>query len=163
MAQELAGGDGDVCHICLEASPPPMQSGCACRGAAGLAHVRCRAQAARALQGNKGWQMWWECQTCLQCFMGGMLTGLANAWWSEVGDRAEEDAERLAAAHNLADSLSEQGKYAEAEQMQREVLEVRTRVLGAEQDAKDSSQLDRACARPPSVNHRKDNTCIALL
>ena len=106
MAQELPGGDGDVCHICLEASPPPMQSGCACRGAAGLAHVRCRAQAARVLQENKGWQMWWECQTCLQRFTGGMSAGLANAWWSEVGDRAEEDAERLAAASNLADSLS---------------------------------------------------------
>ena len=40
MAQELPGGDGDVCHICLEAvgeaSPPPMQSGCACRGEASL-------------------------------------------------------------------------------------------------------------------------------
>ena len=129
MEQELPGADGDVCHICLEASPLPMQSGCACRGAAGLAHVRCRAQAARVLQENKGWQMWWECQTCLQWFTGGMSARLADTWWSEVGDRAEEDAERLAAANNLANSLSMQGKYAEAEEMQREVLAVRKRVL----------------------------------
>ena len=61
-----------------------------------------------------------------------MSAGLADAWWSEVGDRAEEDAERMGAAHHLADSLCEQGKYAKAEQMQREVLEVKKRVLGPE-------------------------------
>ena len=57
---------------------------------------------------------------------------LANAWWSQVHDRAEEDPERLAAASNLANSLDSQGKHAEAEEMQREVLAVRKRVLGAE-------------------------------
>ena len=34
--------------------------------------------------------------------------------------------------NNLADSLSRQGKYDEAEKMQREVLAVKQRVLGAE-------------------------------
>ena len=72
MGHAPPGGEGDVCHICLESSPPPMQSGCACRGAAGLAHVGCRVRAARALQEDKGWQVWWECQTCLQDFTGGM-------------------------------------------------------------------------------------------
>ena len=32
MAHAPPGGEGDVRHICLESSPPPMQSGCACRG-----------------------------------------------------------------------------------------------------------------------------------
>ena len=41
MVQELPGGDWDACHICLEASPPPMQSGCACRGAAGRSGRPC--------------------------------------------------------------------------------------------------------------------------
>jgi hypothetical protein len=39
---------------------------------------------------------------------------------------------RLSAANNLADSLARQGKYDEAEKMEREVLAARKRVLGAE-------------------------------
>ena len=38
----------------------------------------------------------------------------------------------LATAGNLARSLSRQGKHAEAEEMQREVLVAQTRVLGPE-------------------------------
>jgi hypothetical protein len=33
--------DGGACVICLDASPPPIQSGCACRGDSGLAHIAC--------------------------------------------------------------------------------------------------------------------------
>ena len=62
---------------------------------------------------------------------GALRIGLANAWWSQVRDRAEEDPARLEAAHNLAASLSSQGKHAEAEKMEREVLAVEKRVLGA--------------------------------
>ena len=40
------GSDEDVCLICLEASPPPIQSGCACRGPAGLTHPACCVKAA---------------------------------------------------------------------------------------------------------------------
>ena len=95
--------DEDVCLICLEASPPAIQSGCACRGPAGLAHPGCRVKAAQTLVERKGSNMWWfTCQTCEQEFTGAMCIGLANAWWSQVRDRAEEDPERLAAAHNLA-------------------------------------------------------------
>ena len=83
-------------------------------------------------RGAQGLRWWFTCQTCEQEFTGAMRIGLANAWWSKVRDRAEEDPERLAAAHNLALSLSSQGKHAEAEEMQREVLAVRKRVLGAE-------------------------------
>ena len=126
------GSDEDVCVICLEASPPPIQSGCACRGPACLAHPGCRVKAAQALVERKGRRWWFTCQTCEQRFTGAMRIGLANAWWSQVRDRAEEDPERLAAASNLASTLSSQGKHAEAEEMLREVLAVRKRVLGAE-------------------------------
>ena len=82
---------------------------------------------------RKGSSRWWfTCQTCEQRFTSAMCIGLANTWWSQVRDRAEEDPERLAAASNLANSLDSQGKHAEAEEMQREVLAVRKRVLGAE-------------------------------
>jgi hypothetical protein len=61
---------------------------------------------------------WWKCQTCEQAFTGEMKDGLANAWWSRVRDRAEDDGERLSAAVSLDLSLSRQGKYIEAEKME---------------------------------------------
>ena len=61
-----------------------------------------------------------------------MSNGLANEWWSQVCDREEDDEERLDAAGNLAESLAHQRKYDEAEKMEREVLAVRKRVLGAD-------------------------------
>ena len=43
-----------ACIICLDAEPEPIQSGCACRGDAGLAHVKCRAEAATHRQQSTG-------------------------------------------------------------------------------------------------------------
>jgi hypothetical protein len=34
------------CFICLDSNAPPIQSGCACRGDGGLAHVDCLIQVA---------------------------------------------------------------------------------------------------------------------
>ena len=59
--------------------------------------------------------MWWECQTCGQKFTGAMRTGLAEAWWSRVCDKAEESAERLFAAGNLAECRRHDREYGEAE------------------------------------------------
>ena len=61
-----------------------------------------------------------------------MKTGLAEAWWSRVCDEAEESAERLAAAANLADARDSDGQYAEAERICWGVLGVQRRVLGEE-------------------------------
>ena len=85
------GSDEDVCLICFEASPPPIQSGCACRGPAGLAHPGCCVKAAQALVERKDSSRWWfTCQTCKQVFTGAMRIGLANVWWSSVtGMRTE--------------------------------------------------------------------------
>ena len=38
-----------ACIICLDTSPPPIQSGCACRGDSGLAHIACLVRAAGML------------------------------------------------------------------------------------------------------------------
>ena len=74
---------------------------------------------------------WWvTCQTWEQRFTGAMFIELANARWSQARDHGEEDSERLAAANNMAVSLNDEGKYAEAEEIQRQVLEVSKRVLG---------------------------------
>ena len=118
------GGDKDVCIICYEASPPPIPSGCACRGPSALAHVACRIRAAEIMGGHRGRQVWSECLTCQQGYTGPVLAGLANAWWTQVRDRPEEDLERLAAAQNLAGSVFQQGDYAEAAAILRGVLGV---------------------------------------
>ena len=81
------------------------------------------------MEQKKSTEWWWTCQTCEQQFTGEMSDGLANAWWSQVCDRAEDDEERLTAEVTLAASRSGQGKHDEAEKMQREVLAVRKRVL----------------------------------
>ena len=124
-----------ACIVCLDSDPPPIQSGCACRSDTGLAHVGCLIEKAVAQQPHRGNAVWWECQTCGQQFTGAMQTGLAEAWWSRVCDEAEESAERLAAAGNLADARDSDGQYAEAERIQREVLGVQRRVLGEDHPA----------------------------
>jgi hypothetical protein len=61
-----------------------------------------------------------------------MRSGLADAWCSRMHSTVEESIERLAAAHNLAESLVHEGRYAEAEPIEREVHAARMRVLGPE-------------------------------
>jgi hypothetical protein len=72
-------GDG-ACIVCLEASPAPIQSGCACRGDSGLAHIDCLVRVAASQQAQRGTELWWLCQTCKQPFTGAMQAGLAEAW-----------------------------------------------------------------------------------
>jgi len=53
--------DGRACIICLDTSPPPIQSGCACRGDSGLAHIACLVRAAASQQAQRGsdaWRQW---------------------------------------------------------------------------------------------------------
>ena len=124
--------DAGACFVCLEASPPPIQMGCACRGDTGLAHIGClvRAAASRAAHGsNAGW---WQCSTCKQHFTGAMQIGLAEDWWLGVRDQPVESKDWLNAASVLANSLHGQGQHATAEQMEREVLDMQRRVLGPE-------------------------------
>jgi hypothetical protein len=130
MAEMAA--DGGACIICLDTSPPPIQSGCACRGDSGLAHIACLVQAAASQQARRGNGVWRECQTCKQRYTGAMWAGLAEAWRSRVAGQAAESTERIAAENNLAKSLMHQGKGAEAEPMFRRLHEVMMRALGAE-------------------------------
>ena len=90
-----------MCTICLDASPPPMQSGCACRGDGGLAHVECRIKSAVAQEEHRGDEAWMRCLTCTGYFTGPMRTGLAEAW-SRVRQQEEEGRERVAVVTNLA-------------------------------------------------------------
>jgi hypothetical protein len=65
-------------------------------------------------------------------FHGGDATGLGEGWWPRAREQAEESAERLWAASNLAECRRHDGKYVKAERINREVLGVQRRVLGEE-------------------------------
>ena len=127
----MATNDG-ACIICHNASPPPIQSGCACRGDGGLAHIGCLVEAAVSQQAHRGDEVWRQCQTCKQEFTGAMRTGLAEAWRLRVAGQAAESDERRAAEGNLAQSLLAQGNDVEAERMLRRLHEFEMRLLGAE-------------------------------
>ena len=94
--------DGGACIICLDTSPPPIQSGCACRGDSGLAHIACLVQAAASQQAQRGSDVWQKCQTCKQYFTGAMRSGLAEAWRSRVAGQAAENTEWLEAESYVA-------------------------------------------------------------
>jgi hypothetical protein len=53
--------DAGACIICLDTSPPPIQSGCACRGDGGLAHVDCLVELAASQQAHLGKLAWKKC------------------------------------------------------------------------------------------------------
>jgi hypothetical protein len=134
VAGSRDGSEAGTCIICLESDPPPIQSGCACRGdAAGLAHVECRATAAAYIMANNNThERWQTCSTCGQEFTGAMQLGLAEAWWSKLQHLPKEDSQRLTAAVTLARALHAQGKHGRAEIVLVEVLAVQRRVLGHE-------------------------------
>ena len=62
-----------------------------------------------------------------------MKMGLADAWGGgKVRDLPPENWERLTASVSLANALGDEGKYARAEAMYRELLPTQCRVLGHE-------------------------------
>jgi len=63
---------------------PPIQSGCACRGDAGLAHPACRIDAIVAQLETRGMEAWRTCQTCEHKFTGAMCCALASAWYART-------------------------------------------------------------------------------
>lgn len=69
---------------------------------------------------------------CEQEFSRAMKLGLAETWFSKVRGLSKDNEERLCASEVLADAWHEEGKYADAETMHREVLEGLRRLLGPE-------------------------------
>lgn len=152
-----AGGPSDkfdcysesgVCWVCREGqrsedgdNQPPsrggplLQTGCACRGSSGLAHLSCLVQAAA-----HDVAVWTTCPTCRQEFTGECEVGLARARWEGVKGRPAADGERLHAANNLAVTLQQStDDAAGARRLLEEVLAVRRRTRGNEdQDTLDS-------------------------
>ena len=82
-----------------------------------------------------------------------MQHGLAEEWWLRVRDQPAESKDRLAAASVLANSLGDQGKHAEAEQMERELIDVRRRVLGPEHPKTLNTMNNLACSLSGQGKH----------
>jgi ACT domain-containing protein len=130
-----AAKGASVCTICLDAGdPPPIQSGCGCRGDAGLAHVGCRAEAAAHREQPGDTDGWDHCVICGQRFTGPMQMGLAEARWSKVQGLDEANEGRLRAGVSLANALTGQGRYAESEAKGRGLLAAAERVAGVNSD-----------------------------
>ena len=128
----LVCAEAPCCTICLDGGGDtrPIQCGCACRGAAGLAHVGCKARVAAHV--SAGWNdAWAECLTCGQFYTGGMQLGLARELVRQMERRAPADDHRLTALCNLGQALKEAGEHDEAEVLLRDVLVLRRRAFGA--------------------------------
>ncbi len=126
--------------ICLQSDPAPVQSGCACRGDAGLAHAACLIEKAVAQRASRGPAVWTTCQTCTQEFSGVIGLALAEARCeTEVlmaaGAAARASRASLAAPAaraGLGVALRRYGRYADAERVQRGVVEELRASLGDE-------------------------------
>jgi hypothetical protein len=115
--------DSRVCVICLEHDPPPIRSGCACRGDAGLAHVQCRIAAAEHKYKSSGTIVAWnDCPTCCQSYRGQIAIGLAEEHFRQAQNRPERLEEWVLAAYLLANTLLGVGWIADAERVSRETL-----------------------------------------
>ena len=137
------------CTICLNGGddPLPIQCGCACRGAAGLAHIACRAEV--AAHKDAGFhEGWCTCTTCGQDYTGAMGLGLARESVSRLSKRRREttalgrqvycrfgnreDYDRLAAANHLGAVLTGAGMLAEAANVLAGALAAAKRKFGKE-------------------------------
>jgi hypothetical protein len=119
-----------ACFICLESDPPPVRSGCACRSDSGRAHLACLIKYAVMKHAERGIRPWVSCQICKHAFTGPTRLALGEAWWSRVCLEAEEHSERLLAAQNLSSCCLDAARYADAENLSRELHIVTRRVLG---------------------------------
>jgi tetratricopeptide (TPR) repeat protein len=133
-AAEAGGAEqGCSCIICLESKPQPIQSRCACRGDAGLAHVACRIKAAEHSVRRTGkHDAWVKCTTCNQLFTGATTLGLTSERWRHVQRAPETVPERVDAALELGDTLGSVRKFAEAESILRYALALATRAWASD-------------------------------
>ena len=108
--------EGQTCYICLEdGSEEGLVRMCACRGAAGFAHLSCLVRQAEILvaeaeENNLGdeafdakWARWTKCGLCEQNHYGYVACGLGWACWKTYCGRPETDETRMDAMTVLGD------------------------------------------------------------
>ncbi len=137
---------GQTCYICLEdGSEEGLVRGCACRGAAGFAHVSCLARQAqvsvaeaeeRDLEGDAWdarWGRWGTCRLCEQHYHGVVACALGWACWKKYVGRPEADEVRGMAMNQLGNGLYAADHNEAALSVQEAELSMLQR-LGADED-----------------------------
>ena len=113
--------EGQTCYICLEdGSEEGLVRGCACRGAAGVAHVSCLAKQAQIATDeldpdddanyDASWHKWTTCGLCKQDYHGVVCGALGWACWNIYLDLPEADDKRRAALSTLSRSIDNSPK-----------------------------------------------------
>ena len=108
---------GQTCYICLEdGSEEGLVRGCACRGAAGVAHVSCLAKQAKILcdevddsddeRYDESWNKWNKCGMCKQHYHGMAINALGWACWKSYVGLPEADDKRCAALRALSHCIA---------------------------------------------------------
>ena len=119
---------GETCYICTQALHWKTREGlvrmCACRGAAGFAHVSCLAEQAKILFAeaeennldfkakSARWARWYRCRLCEQNYHGVVNCALGWACWKTYLGRQETDQSRcmdgawMSAIRQLGNGLS---------------------------------------------------------
>ena len=109
--------EGQTCYICLEdGSEEGLVRGCACRGAAGVAHVSCLAKQAKILcdevddsddeRYDESWNKWNKCGMCKQHYHGMAINALGWAYWKSYVGLPEADDKRCAALRALSHCIA---------------------------------------------------------
>jgi hypothetical protein len=113
----VADTAGQTCYICRDgAADEGLVRGCACRGAAGVAHVSCLARQAQVAAERSGLceQRWYICGLCEQRYHGVVACALGWACWKTYVGRPEADHLRKCAMTLLGNGLHYAGHHADA-------------------------------------------------
>ena len=111
--------EGQTCYICLEdGSEEGLVRGCACRGAAGVAHVSCLAKQAKILcdeaeendwddeRYDESWNKWNKCGMCKQHYHGMAINALGWACWKSYVGLPEANDMRHSALRALSHCIA---------------------------------------------------------
>ena len=132
VAAEACADDtkGQTCYICTVAlhwkTKEGLVRGCACRGAAGFAHVSCLAEQAKILmdeaeetnwvaeRATARWRRWEKCSLCEQNYHGVVACALGWACWKTYVGRPEDDVIKRMAMTQLGTGLHNAEHYEDA-------------------------------------------------
>ena len=135
MPSSSASGTEPVCWVCLEGGDSGEllhengelhSGGCACRGAAGFAHLPCLMKTAQANPAR-----WTTCPTCTQPWTGSTSLCLALSR-HRLAAELDDEPEHFNASWQLIDALRDSGEFAEASRLGKSTLENAKRVYGDE-------------------------------
>ena len=120
--------EGQTCYICLDGDAEEgLVRGCACRGAAGFAHVSCLARQAQVAAERSTFGRWHTCGLCEQQYHGVVRCALGWACWKTYVGRPETDRARGFAMEQLGTGLYVANRDEEALSVQEATLSIMRR------------------------------------